>query len=131
MFIFTPLYFWAYLNLHYPYLTYNEKLELTAIAYTETHLNPYLISETGDYGLLQINCYYWHNDRNCWKLMDIDYNIKMAIKIIRNCKRKSKNWLKCYNGSNKYKNIVIKNIYIIVKLIKLEFKKYLTNIIYK
>jgi len=87
-----------------------DTIEIVAIAMVETNLKEGLISHTGDYGLLQVNCKVHKKKlakrlglKNCRKDMFIlEHNVDAAVLILnlfrkyRAC-RKS-NLYSCYNG---------------------------------
>ena len=50
------------------------------IAWCESRYNPRAVSRTGDFGILQLNDYYWDFDHD--KVFDPEYNVRYAIQKI-------------------------------------------------
>lgn len=57
---------------------------LVAIAFVESNFRPYIVNNSGDHGLMQINWATWKNKftRNKKDLLDIDKNVEIACRII-------------------------------------------------
>ncbi len=56
------------------------------IAYHESKYNPNALSKTGDYGVMQVNCYY-HSKKvggDCNKLYNLEINLQVALQIFKN-----------------------------------------------
>jgi len=97
----------SYLRVKYPK---EDPVEIVAIAMVETNLKEGLVSHTGDYGVLQVNCKI-HAKRlakelglkNCRKDMFIlEHNIDAAILILNRFRKyracRKTNLYSCYNG---------------------------------
>lgn len=92
-----------------------DPFELLAIAATESRFNERAVSNTGDYGLFQVNCRVWWKSlgfrswRSCARLMlDPHINTRSALFIIKHYRFKYK-WCRgdrlysCYNGGPYWK----------------------------
>lgn len=92
-----------------------DPFELLAIAVTESRLNENATSNTGDYGLFQVNCRVWWKDlgfsswRECTKsMMDPNISTSAALFIIKRYRHKYERCRKfglysCYNGGPYWK----------------------------
>ncbi len=74
-----------------------------ALCQIESNWNPFAISSTGDYGLYQINEYFWKFDKQ--KIFTPEVNISMGLRILGDCYRRAGSWpLACalYNAGRHY-----------------------------
>mgnify|MGYP001170917435 FL=1 len=108
----------AYLKANYP----KEKpIEIIAIALVETNLKENLVSHTGDWGVLQVNCRIHRKKlknilgiRKCKELHELNKNIDAAIYILNRFRRyktcRGNNLYACYNGGQGWK-VAMKKCY--------------------
>ncbi len=81
-----------------------------SIIYIESSFNPKAVSPVGAYGLMQINYSVWKDELKIDfnKIFDIEYNIDLGLKILRQYYNKSNgNIMKAlflYNNGYKYEN---------------------------
>jgi soluble lytic murein transglycosylase-like protein len=79
---------------------------LGAVAHVESRGNHRVISRTGDYGLLQINCTVWKRKlpiRSCRELLDRRRNLVSGAWILSRCHRRWEHlpdqaWIGAYNA---------------------------------
>ena len=101
----------AYLKAKYPK---ENPIEIIAIGLVETNLKENLVSHTGDWGVLQINCRIHRKKlrnilgiRKCKELHNLEKNIDAAVYILNRFKKyrscKGSNLYACYNGGQGWK----------------------------
>jgi len=119
-------------------LKYNLGNTCVAIAWEESQFNVFsVIPETGDYGLMGINLYWFMKDNNLnyrnrylrskWAtrlVKDDEYNLVYAISKLQKLKTKYKNWFAVwahYNGGTtpnwKYAKRILNRIYVFRKYV--------------
>lgn len=74
-----------------------------ALAQIESAFNPFAISSTGDWGLLQIN--EWSHKFDKQKIFEPEYNINLGLAYLRKCHDQAGSWamaLALYNAGKNY-----------------------------
>lgn len=74
-----------------------------ALMQIESGFNPFAISSTGDYGLLQPNEYVWKFDKR--KIFEPEINIEIGLKYLSKCYKRAGTWsmaLALYNAGHRY-----------------------------
>lgn len=101
----------AYLKAKHPK---ENPIEIIAIGLVETNLTENLVSHTGDWGVLQVNCRIHRKKlknilgiRKCKELHNLKNNIDAAVYIMNRFRRykscKGSNLYACYNGGQGWK----------------------------
>lgn len=85
-----------------------------AIISVESNFNSDAVSHTGDYGLMQVNKYWWEHKFDWDRILEPEYNVKAGYYILTEYIKKSDNIqeaLKRYNGGSVYPHLVNRKHY--------------------
>lgn len=81
-----------------------------SIVEVESNWDSLAISETGDYGLMQINKYWWEHRFDWNKILEVEYNLQAGITIYQEYLDLSYGnhnlALRKYNGSKRYIKLI-------------------------